>query len=100
MALGKSSRVNRKYKTKYRIRNWREYERGLRSRGDVTIWQTESGYRQQARVENGFFRYKSVLGGSLKAKSSIAQTREAMIGCHILNRMAELGRPESYAVVS
>jgi hypothetical protein len=23
-----------------------------------------------------------------------------MIGCHILNRMAELGRPEFYAVVS
>ncbi len=63
-------------------------------------WQTESGYRQQARVENGFFRYKSVLGGGLKARNSIAQTREAMIGCHILNRMAELGRPVSYAVVS
>ena len=27
------------------------------------------------------------------------QTREAAIGCHILNRMAELGRPKSYAVV-
>ena len=63
-------------------------------------WLNESGYRQQARVENGFFRYKSVLGGGLKAKSSIAQTKEAMIGCRILNRMVELGRPESYAVVS
>jgi len=63
-------------------------------------WQKESGYRQQARVENGFFRYKSVLGGDLKARNSNAQTREAVIGCHILNRMAELGRPESYAVVS
>ena len=40
MAAGKSSRINRQYKTKYRIRNWREYERGLRSRGDVTIWLT------------------------------------------------------------
>ena len=28
MAVGKSSRINRQYKTKYRIRNWREYERG------------------------------------------------------------------------
>jgi len=63
-------------------------------------WQKESGYRQQARVENGFFRYKSVLGGGLKARNSIAQTREAMIGCHILNRMAALGRPASSAVVS
>ena len=63
-------------------------------------WQKESGYRQQARVENGFFRYKSILGGGLKARNSKAQSREATIGCHILNRMAELGRPKSYAVVS
>jgi len=27
MAARKSSRVNRQYKTKYRVRNWREYER-------------------------------------------------------------------------
>ena len=38
MASRKSSRVNPKYKTKYRVGNWPEYERGLRSRGDVTIW--------------------------------------------------------------
>ena len=63
-------------------------------------WQKESGYRQQARVENSFFRYKSVFGGSLKARHGKAQRREAAIGCHILNRMAELGRPKSCAVVS
>ncbi len=63
-------------------------------------WQKESGYRQQARVENGFFRSKSVLGGGLKARNSNAQRREATIGCHILNRMAEFGRPKSYVVVS
>ncbi len=38
-------------------------------------WQKESGYRQQARVENGFFRYKSMLGGSLKARNGQALTR-------------------------
>ena len=37
MVAAKSSRVNCQYKKKYRIRNWREYERGLKSRGDVTI---------------------------------------------------------------
>ena len=41
MVAAKSSRVNCQYKKKYRIRNWREYERGLRSRGDVTIWLSE-----------------------------------------------------------
>ena len=41
MVVANSSRVNRQYKKKYRIRNWREFERGLRSRGDVTIWLSE-----------------------------------------------------------
>ena len=41
---------------------------------------------------------KSILGAGLKARDSYAQTREAVTGCHILNRMAELGRPQSYAV--
>ena len=27
-----------KYKTAYRIKNWPEYEKSLRDRGDVTIW--------------------------------------------------------------
>ena len=38
MGARKSSKVNLNYKTKYRVGNWREDERGLRNRGDVTIW--------------------------------------------------------------
>jgi IS5 family transposase len=34
----KSSLIHPRYKTEYRVRNWREYERGLRDRGDVTVW--------------------------------------------------------------
>ena len=81
---------------------WAQREAALQRIREVgrREWQKESGYRQQARVENGFFRYKSLLGGGLKARHSNAQTREVMIGCHVLNRMAELGRPQSYAVES
>jgi hypothetical protein len=32
------SRVHPTYKTKYRVGNWREYERALIQRGDVTLW--------------------------------------------------------------
>ena len=32
------SRVHPTYKTHYRVGNWRAYERGLVSRGDVTLW--------------------------------------------------------------
>ena len=53
MAAGKSSRINRQYKTKYRIRNWREYERGLRSRGDVTIWLSEDAIAAWIPPKNG-----------------------------------------------
>jgi len=29
-----------KYKTAYRVKNWREYEQSLRDRGDITLWIT------------------------------------------------------------
>ena len=32
------SRVHPTYKTRYRVGNWRAYERALVSRGDVTLW--------------------------------------------------------------
>ena len=53
MGAGKSSRVHRQYKTKYRIWNWREYKGGLRSRGDVTIWRSEGGTDRCAAASVG-----------------------------------------------
>ena len=41
MPAVKSSLVHPRYKTEYRVRNWREYEQGLRARGDVTVWFSE-----------------------------------------------------------
>jgi len=32
------SRVHPKYKTKYRVGNWAEYDRALVRRGDITLW--------------------------------------------------------------
>ena len=61
-------------------------------------WQKECGYRQQGRAENAFFRWKWILGDRLRSKNMETQKREARIGCGILNRMFELGKPMSYAV--
>ena len=61
-------------------------------------WRKESGYHQQARVENTFFRYKSIIGDRLRARHPKSQEAEALIACNILNRMTELGRPESFAI--
>jgi hypothetical protein len=61
-------------------------------------WKKEAGYHRQARVENAFFRYKTILGGRLRARDPAAQVVEACVACDILNRMTELGTPESFAV--
>ena len=63
-------------------------------------WQKETDYRQQARVEGTFLRYKRILGGSLRAKGFAAQQREAMVGCTVLNKMLALGRAQSSAVTA
>jgi len=34
----KRSRVHPKHKTKYRVTNWSDYDRGLIRRGDLTLW--------------------------------------------------------------
>ncbi len=61
-------------------------------------WKKESGYPQQARVENPFFRYKSIIGDRLRARHPKSQQAEAVIACNILNRMLEIGRLESFAI--
>ena len=61
-------------------------------------WQKESGYHQQARAENAFFRYKRILGDRLHARDTDGQSVEARLACSILNRMTELGMPAAYAV--
>ena len=61
-------------------------------------WEKEFGYHRQGTVENAFFRYKSILGDRLRARTSGAQEAAAAIACNVLNRMTELGRPASYAI--
>ena len=53
-------------------------------------WKKEAGYHRQARVENAFFRYKSILGDRLRARSAAGQVVESVLACNVLNRMTEL----------
>ena len=61
-------------------------------------WKKEVGYHRQARVENAFFRYKSILGDRLRSRTRAAQAVESVRACNVLNRMTELGRPKSFAI--
>ncbi len=61
-------------------------------------WKKESSYHRQGRVENAFFRYKQIFSGKLRARHANAQENEAALACRVLNRMGEMGMPESVAV--
>jgi len=61
-------------------------------------WYRTSGAYARARVENAFWRYKAILGREMRARTLAGQRVEARIGAKILNRMAQLGMPESYRV--
>ena len=65
---------------------------------DGVLKRDKSGYHRQGTVENAFFRYKSIIGGRLRARHSKAQEAETLIACNILNGMTALGRPASYAI--
>ena len=57
-----------------------------------------SGYHEQARVENAFFRYTSIIGDSLRACSPAGRGTAVDLACTILHQMTGLGRPMSYRI--
>jgi IS5 family transposase len=61
-------------------------------------WKKVSGYHRQARVENTFFRYKTIIGPGLRARHPESQRAEATIACSILNTMIARGKPESFTI--
>jgi IS5 family transposase len=61
-------------------------------------WKAEVGYHRQGKVENTFFRYKIMIGDRLRSRYPDAQNTEVILGCNILNRMYERGRPRSVPI--
>ena len=58
-------------------------------------WQRTSGYNARAGAEGTMSRYKRIIGDTLRSHSRPAQEVETRIAVSILNRMLDLGRPES-----
>ena len=61
-------------------------------------WQKASGYNKRARAEAMIGRYKRVIGDGLRAHTDQRRATEVAIAVRALNRMLELGRPESVRV--
>jgi len=61
-------------------------------------WQKESGYTRRSLVEAAISRYKRIMGGRLRSRTTVSQQTEVRIGCSVLNRMTQLGMPDGYCV--
>ncbi len=62
-------------------------------------WQTASGYTKRARAEAAIGRWKQVIGDRLRAHTDERRATEVDVAAHVLNRMLELGRPNSVRIV-
>jgi len=61
-------------------------------------WKRESGYTRRSLAETGFLRLKTIFGAALSARLLPSQGAEARLRCAALNRMTQLGMPQSYPV--
>jgi hypothetical protein len=71
---------------------------GLLPRTGRMAWQRDSGYNERARIEGQFARWKQVIGDGLRFHSDQARATEVAIAAQVLNRMLDLGCPNSVRV--
>jgi hypothetical protein len=63
-----------------------------------TQWKIETRYHQRSLGENTFFRFKTIFGEKVQARLLSTQLTEVRIKSAILNRMTQLGMPDSYRI--
>ena len=61
-------------------------------------WKEDTGYHIRSLAETILSRLKTIFGDKLSARLLQTQTTQALIRCLALNRMSQLGMPESYLV--
>ncbi len=61
-------------------------------------WQRAAGYNRRARIEATMGRFKGVIGDGLRSRTDQRRATEVEVAVHALNRMLELGRPESVRI--
>ena len=76
----------------------RDYHVHRIKKDGIFQWRRDSGYYQQSKVENTFYRYKTILGRKLRARNEQNRLVETIVGCNILNKFLENGRYKSILV--
>jgi hypothetical protein len=71
--------------------------RGVRKKGRAG-WKRSSGYHERSLAETAMYRMKQIFSNKLTARGFDSQCVEAFLRCAALNRMTNLGMPDSYVV--
>src|SRR5829696_685264 len=74
-----------------------QHLRMIQDRGRLG-WQRAVGYGRRSLGETAVFRYKTIIGRSLRARTLSSQKTEARVACSVLNRMTRLGMPVSQRI--
>jgi IS5 family transposase len=63
-----------------------------------TVWKRESGYHRRSLAETAMFRLKAIFSDRVTARGFAGQAAQLLVRCATLNRLTQVGRPESYRV--
>lgn len=61
-------------------------------------WKRECSYHRRSLAETTMFRLKAIFGGRVTARGFAGQAAQVLVRCAALNRMTQLGKPDSYRV--
>lgn len=61
-------------------------------------WEKAVSYGKRSLVETMMFRYKTLIGPKLRARTIARQKTEARMACSVINRMTQLGMPVSQRI--
>jgi hypothetical protein len=63
-------------------------------------WKKESGYHRRILAETAIFRLKTIFGATLRSRNFAQQVTELFLRATALNRMTQLGMPQSYPLAA
>ncbi len=61
-------------------------------------WKGETGYHRRSLAETAMFRYKTLIGPSLRSRTFERQKVEAAVAVRCINRFTALGMPETIRI--
>ena len=68
------------------------------NRHGTKFWKEEKGYHRWSLNEVVMFRYMTIFGGKLDARTLKNQASEVKLKCLVLNKFIGIGMPDSYKV--